>query len=100
MERALRLILALAIIGTLIVSMLSSVALAAYKFGEEQPIITAHLTAASKQCVECHKLATPFVVYDWQKSRHYLVGVGCYECHAANPDRPDAFEHFGFKITM
>jgi len=100
MERALRLILALAIIGTLVTSMLSSVALAAYKFGVDQPLITVQLTEASKQCVECHKLATPFIVYDWQKSRHYLVGVGCYECHAANPDRPDAIDHFGFKITM
>ena len=100
MERALRLILALAVIATFVLSTLSPVAVAAYKFGVEEPLITTQLTAASKQCVECHKLATPFVVYDWQKSRHYRAGVGCYECHAANPDRPDAIDHFGYKITF
>jgi hypothetical protein len=28
------------------------------------------------------------------------VGIGCYECHQADKTRPDAFDHFGYSISV
>ncbi|ALL00834.1 hypothetical protein Pyrde_0784 [Pyrodictium delaneyi] len=73
---------------------------ATYSWGEEISLSGVQLTTESKDCVECHMRATPFIVYDWYKSKHRMVGVGCYECHSAKPGtRPDVYEHYGYYIT-
>jgi hypothetical protein len=101
MERVTRIAFALAIILVMVLSSIAPLGSAlAYTWGTEMPIMTSQFSSESKQCIQCHELATPFVVRDWQKSPHYRAGVGCYECHKANGNRPDAFEHFGFKITV
>lgn len=79
-------------------------------------------------CLSCHRIYTPGIVEDWQRSLHSstvplnalkkpelerristqtvpeklsTVVVGCYECHSLNADRhKDNFEHFGFKINV
>jgi len=79
-------------------------------------------------CFECHKLYTPGIVEDWQRSLHAkstpslalkkaertrrisakkvpssLAGVvvGCFECHGLNGEKhKDHFEHEGFKVNV
>jgi cytochrome c551/c552 len=79
-------------------------------------------------CLECHRAYTPGIVEDWLKSRHSKtlpssamkkpekarrisakkvaaslekVVVGCYECHALNPEKhKDNFDHMGFNINV
>ncbi len=99
MDRVLRVAFALIAIAVVVLASAAPVARANWVWGRSTPLLTSHLTKASQACVSCHNYATHFIVDDWKKSMHYRVGVGCYECHAANPGRPDAFEHFGFKIT-
>ncbi len=58
-------------------------------------------SAESKACASCHlKSATPVVVQQWMASGHAEAGVGCYECHQAATDDPDAFEHYGSVISV
>ncbi len=99
MDRVLRVTFALAAITIVLLASMAPIAQAGYVWGQSVPLMTAHLTEASKKCVACHNYATHFIVDDWKKSRHYLVGVGCAECHLAPADRPDALEHYGFKIV-
>ncbi len=72
-----------------------------FKWGEPIDLGAVQLTKESRDCVECHLRATPFIVYDWYKSVHRMVGVGCYECHSAQPGtRPDVEKHYGYYITL
>jgi len=58
------------------------------------------LSEESASCVECHEDDMPGLVKEWRWSRHYGADVGCYECHAADPADPDAFEHNGYSIAI
>jgi hydroxylamine dehydrogenase len=33
------------------------------------------------ECVDCHRLKTPVIVYDWEASKHSANGVDCSVCH-------------------
>lgn len=55
--------------------------------------------ASSRQCVDCHAQSTPGQVEHWKGSRHAQKGVGCVECHKAEPDDADAFVHYGATIA-
>ena len=71
-----------------------------YEWGNPISLNGVKLTKESQDCIACHLRATPFIVYDWYKSKHREVGVGCYECHSAQPGtRPDVYEHYGYYIT-
>ena len=37
--------------------------------------------AAEDPCVTCHRQETPFIVQDWENSRHQGMEVGCATCH-------------------
>jgi len=37
--------------------------------------------AFSQDCVECHKKETPYIVSDWQLSKHSQNNIRCDECH-------------------
>ena len=37
--------------------------------------------AAGASCVECHKVETPGIYFDWHSSLHSSVNVDCYDCH-------------------
>jgi len=50
----------------------------------------------TKECVECHKKNNDSVIQQWGDSKHYRAKVGCYECHQAKADDPDAFIHEEF----
>ncbi|MBP1734135.1 MAG: hypothetical protein H6Q53_422, partial [Deltaproteobacteria bacterium] len=86
------------------------------------------LSKETEACIECHRLYSPGIVADWQKSRHSTtaprdalskpalqrrisaetvpqslagVAVGCYECHALNgAAHKDNFDHFDLKINV
>jgi len=86
------------------------------------------MSQETQACLECHRVYTPGIVEDWQRSLHAktipslamkkpeksrrisanripspLAGVvvGCYECHGLNPDKhKDNFEHEGFKVNI
>ncbi|RJP68227.1 MAG: hydroxylamine oxidoreductase [Candidatus Abyssobacteria bacterium SURF_17] len=56
----------------------------------------------TQQCVTCHRESeiAPVIVSQWQQSAHAKNGVGCYECHAAQPTDVDAFEHYEATISI
>jgi nitrate/TMAO reductase-like tetraheme cytochrome c subunit len=48
------------------------------------------LSQETKECAKCHQKNNPGIVQQWGQSKHYGANVGCYECHAADADDPDA----------
>ena len=56
------------------------------------------LSDETKKCVKCHQKNNPGIVQQWGKSKHYGANVGCYECHQAEPNDPDAFIHDDKKV--
>lgn len=55
--------------------------------------------ASSKDCVDCHGKSNPGIVDHWKGSTHAHKGVGCVECHQADPKDVDAFLHYGKHIA-
>jgi hypothetical protein len=86
------------------------------------------ISSASKACLGCHRMVSPGLVADWERSRHSRTtpeeawaaaplerrisardfpaetarsAVGCAECHTLNPDdHKDTFDHNGFRIHL
>jgi hydroxylamine dehydrogenase len=86
----------------------------------------AEVSDATDECLSCHTMATPGIVADWKRSRHYKtsvaealkldpenrrvsaekvpesladVSVGCAECHTLNSDKhPGSFDHEGVQV--
>jgi len=58
------------------------------------------LSKKSQACIECHKDQNPSLYQQWGSSKHFRANVGCYECHAADPADPDAYEHAGETISV
>ncbi len=57
------------------------------------------ITDANKLCVSCHRNRAPALVMEWEHSRHAQHGVGCADCHKANPGEIDAWQHAGAWIS-
>jgi hydroxylamine dehydrogenase len=57
------------------------------------------LSADSRACYQCHSAKTPVIAQQWAESKHARIGVGCFECHHADPAEPDAFQHHGQTIA-
>ena len=68
---------------------------------EEAGLVPARIVvpATSKQCVECHRQLNAGIIDHWKGSRHARVGVGCTDCHRADKEDADAFDHYGFTIA-
>jgi hypothetical protein len=45
--------------------------------------------------VQCHRDQNPALYQQWGTSKHFRANVGCFECHGAMKEEPDAFEHYG-----
>src|SRR3989338_3931748 len=58
------------------------------------------LSSASKECIECHKESTLSLYQQWGASKHFRGNVGCFECHEAQKEDPDAFDHYGHLISV
>ncbi|WP_457568102.1 multiheme c-type cytochrome [Desulfurobacterium sp.] len=91
--------------------------------GNEPPV-----SNATRKCLGCHRIVTPGIVAQWERSRHAHITmaeamkkgklerlvsatsvpekfknvvVGCAECHTQSPDtHADTFEHNGFKVHV
>ncbi len=57
------------------------------------------MSAQTKACADCHKKESSALYDQWGSSKHYRANVGCYECHMALDNEPDAYEHYGQKIS-
>jgi hypothetical protein len=85
-------------------------------------------SAATQECIECHRIIHPGLVEDWQRSRHsritpreamavaglglkvssktvpeelQKVVVGCAECHTLRPtEHKGTFEHNGYDVHL
>ncbi len=57
------------------------------------------LSPATRACIECHKKENRSLYQQWGASKHYRGNIGCYECHVADPDDPDAFNHYDYTIA-
>lgn len=56
------------------------------------------MSAETKECITCHKKHNPGITQQWGASKHYRANVGCYECHQAEADDPDAYIHDDKKV--
>jgi hypothetical protein len=63
---------------------------------EPEPVV---VPAPSRGCVDCHGQATPGLVEHWRGSTHAHKGVGCVECHQAEQNDADGFDHYGAHIA-
>jgi len=45
-------------------------------------------TAYGQKCVECHKEVTPYIVSDWQSSKHSENEISCSVCHSERHKDP------------
>jgi hypothetical protein len=59
----------------------------------------ADAAAVAGRCMTCHKDKSPGLYLQWYRSEHARHKVTCIECHKANPDDPDAYEHEGALIA-
>ena len=53
------------------------------------------LSEESRQCAACHQDRNPALIQQWGESRHFRANVGCFECHGAEEEDADAYEHYG-----
>ena len=92
------------VIGVLSIAFLIVLLFAIFKETERQlpgykpdPVISSD----TKHCISCHseKGNGKVITEQWAESMHAQVGVGCMECHAANEDDIDAYEHQGSIIA-
>ncbi len=52
-------------------------------------------TFAADSCTVCHQKDNPGLYKQWKHSKHGDEGVGCLDCHQAEKDDADAFNHHG-----
>lgn len=87
--------------GIRVVFIVASVVVSAgIVLAENYRSVPSALSDSSRSCVECHESDMPGLVREWRYSRHYGANVGCHDCHAAEPDDPDAFEHNDYNIAV
>ncbi len=61
--------------------------------------IQERISQETAECVACHA-EMPGMVSQWEDSAHWNAGVGCFECHQADKDDPDAMDHYGFTVAI
>lgn len=68
---------------------------------QEKYVSSVVTTDETARCLNCHASRQIRLVETWEKSRHAKHGVGCYECHQANPEDPAAKNgHFSFSVQL
>ncbi|MGL1893035.1 MAG: multiheme c-type cytochrome [Spirochaetaceae bacterium] len=60
----------------------------------------AKVSEETRTCLECHTEEMPGIVNQWEDGSHGKEGIGCFECHGAEPTDVDAMEHNGFTIAI
>ncbi len=59
----------------------------------------AAVTSDNQSCVECHQVESPGIVGQWKESKHFDSDIGCLDCHEADKNDIDAYEHQGAIIA-
>jgi len=57
------------------------------------------VTDQNRDCVDCHRVDSPGIVGQWELSKHAASGIGCMECHGAEKEDVDAYDHEGVFIA-
>jgi hypothetical protein len=65
-----------------------------------QAIGLPEISRQTQECLECHQKLDTGIYQQWGASKHYRGNIGCFECHGADRDDPDAFEHEGYTIAI
>jgi len=65
-----------------------------------QAIGLPELSKITQECIACHKKESGALYQQWGESKHYRANIGCYECHAAKENDPDAFRHYDQTIAV
>jgi len=50
-------------------------------------------------CISCHQEKNPGMYQQWKNSQHGQNDIGCIDCHGAQVEDLDAFEHHGAHIA-
>lgn len=81
--------------------LLSVATLAALALFVSVPVVAAedNISDETRKCLSCHK-DKPGMVKQWEDSKHFDAGVGCYECHKAEEGDVDALDHNTFKVAV
>ncbi|MBD3169197.1 MAG: hypothetical protein GF307_06915 [candidate division Zixibacteria bacterium] len=61
--------------------------------------ISAQQNNAAGRCMTCHKEVSPGLYMQWENSGHAKHRVTCIDCHKAQSDDKDAFEHYNATIA-
>lgn len=62
--------------------------------------LSLNTSAKEDACILCHKTKTPGIVLQWENSKHSKAEVSCYDCHKAEKEDIDGFEHYGKRIAL
>jgi hypothetical protein len=92
----------IAILGaTFLISLLFVQSREVTRHREEAGLIPPHIAvpATSQECVKCHSQISAGIIDHWKGSRHARTGVGCVDCHQAEPGDADAFTHYGVLVA-
>ena len=54
----------------------------------------------NQMCIACHQNQNRALYMEWERSSHAASGIGCLDCHAAEADDIDAFEHGGTHVSV
>jgi len=65
-----------------------------------QAIGLPQISKASQECIDCHRKESMALYQQWGDSKHFRGNVGCFECHMADADDPDAFRHYDRTIAV
>lgn len=57
------------------------------------------ITEENRECVDCHRTLAPALVMEWEHSRHAENGIGCVECHTAEKEDVDGWQHEGAYVS-
>lgn len=57
--------------------------------------LLAEISPQSALCIDCHKRESPVIYEQWGDSKHFRGNIGCFECHKAEKEDPDVYEHYG-----
>ena len=58
------------------------------------------ITPESQACIKCHKTESSAIYEQWGASKHFRANIGCFECHGAEKEDVDGFEHEGAWISV
>ena len=55
---------------------------------------------AGAVCTTCHRETSPGLWQEWNASQHGQRGVNCLDCHKAEENDVDGFNHYGQRISI